>query len=166
MIAQKSLSDGVIGEAIVWDFFTKNKGIRNIVDVRDDKFFQSVDVDFLFEDTNRQYSWVEVKTDYRAHESGNFVYEVESGSTMHTQGCFEKTKASIIAYYVPYSGHIYLIDVLKLRNFVRKTDLRSVRMGENATGYLLPISELERSGVILGMYDAERIVRGNDTDFR
>lgn len=166
MLPQESLSNGAIGEAIVYDFFTKQKVIKDIIDVRDDKFFQESDVDFLFEDYNHQFTWVEVKTDFRAHESGCFVYEAESSSFSHTIGCFEKTKANVIAYYVPHSGHIYMMDVLKLRIFVKSFDLKQIKMGDRAVGYLLPIAELERHGVILKMYDAERVAKVNDIDFR
>lgn len=142
----ESLSVASVGEFVVWDYFSHHKGIKEILDVRDDKKFQQYDVDFLIMDSNRQVAWVEVKTDFKAHETGNFVYEI---STSGNIGCFEKTLADVIAYYVPSSGNLYLLDVKALREYTKTRTLREVRMGDNAKGYLLDIGDLERTKVIL-----------------
>lgn len=151
-----SLEEGNIGEFVVWNLLSKLNTVKNVIDVRDDKYFQSVDVDFLVEDTDRQFTWLEVKTDFKAHETGNFVYE---STTSGNIGCFEKTKASFIAYYVAESGNVYILSVKALRNYVESHELRTISMGDNATGYLLDIGELDRTKVIKQMYKAERIKR-------
>lgn len=158
MSFSESIKEGNIGEFVVWNLFSHSPTVRSVVDVRDDAYFQSVDVDFLIEDYNRQYSWMEVKTDYKAHDTGNFVYEVTSLKHANTIGCFEKTKAKYIAYYVPNSGRVYLLSVSTLRKYVDSHDLKLINMGDDAKGYLLDIGDLERTKVILGMYEVEKVI--------
>lgn len=145
----ESLINGALGELIVVDFLLKIKGIKSVVDVRDDKYFQSVDVDYLIEDLNGQFKWVEVKTDFKGHETGKIVYEM---STSGNIGCFEKTKAEYVAYYIIHSGNLYMLKVSNLREYINDNNLKLIRMGDNATGYLLDIAELERAGVIVNEY--------------
>jgi hypothetical protein len=159
----QSLLDGTIGEYIVWNFFNDSTGVKEVIDVRCDKVFQMWDVDFLILDSKRQVSWIEVKTDFKAHETGNFVYEVASNRNFNTIGCLEKTKAQIIACFVPVSANLYLISVAKLKKFVQSNNLNLVNMGDNAKGFLLPIAELERNGVIQGMFDVSKYYRGEKT---
>lgn len=159
----QSLLDGTIGEYIVWSFFNDLTGVKEVIDVRYDKVFQMWDVDFLILNSKRQVSWIEVKTDFKAHETGNFVYEVTSSQDFNTIGCFEKTKAQLIAYFVPVSANLYLLSVAKLRKFVQANNLNLVNMGDNAKGFLLPIAELERNGVIQGMFDVSKYYRGEKT---
>lgn len=84
---EQSLVDGALGELIVADFLSQK--FKHVVDVRKDYNFQQMDVDFLVEDNLGQYKWVEVKTDFSAHETGKMVYEL---STSNHIGCFEKPK--------------------------------------------------------------------------
>lgn len=137
---EQSLVDGALGELIVADFLSQK--FKSVVDVRRDYNFQQMDVDFLVEDNLGQYKWVEVKTDFSAHETGKMVYEL---STSNHIGCFEKTKAQWIAYYVAGSGRLYMISVKKLREYVRQNtdELTLIKMGDNAKGYLLDIGTLE-----------------------
>lgn len=159
MSFDESLTSGLVGELIVWNALNHLETVRTVIDVRDDKKFQSMDVDFLVEMASRQVIWLEVKTDYKATETGNIVYELTTSGNV---GCFEKTKADVIAYYVPTSGCIYLINVKKLRNYVRSCDYPLKKMGDASEGYLLPIAELERENVIYFEHHAERIAKWMD----
>lgn len=141
-----SLSMASIGEYAVWTYLNQLTSVKSLWDVREDYRFQLMDVDFLVMDAKRQVLWLEVKTDYHSQDTGNFVYEV---STSGNIGCFEKTKADTIAYYVPYSRNLYFLNVLALRNYVKTHELKKIRMGDNAEGYLLDIGDLERTDVIL-----------------
>lgn len=150
---EKELHDGERGELVVWNLFIKSIGIRSVVDVRDDLRFRDEDVDFLVEDAKRQFTKIEVKTDSMAHRTGNFAYEVESSKTYHSKGCFEKTKADFIAYYVPGLSKVFLINVGLLRDYVHGSHLRLVEMGDNALGHLIPFSELENREIIYKTYE-------------
>lgn len=149
MSFNESLHLGNLGELIVRDYLENQPWVRNIVDVRMDKLYQQADVDFLVENQQRQFKKLEVKTDFQAHKSGNIVYEL---STSNHVGCFEKTKADIIAYYIPDNQTLHLIDVKELRKYVYDVPKDSIHMGDNAEGVLLKISELEQSKVIIKTY--------------
>lgn len=146
---KKSLDKGGVGEHVVWNLLMKQKGIRSVVDVRDDKKFQEKDVDFLVEDYNHQFMWVEVKTDYQAHKSGNIVYEL---TTSNHVGCFEKTKSEYIMYYLPEIQTVYMIHTKSLRNYVYQQMPSVYRMGDYAEGCLLKIEDLKKAGVIRRTY--------------
>ena len=152
MSFENSLKNGGIGEHVFWNHYIHMEDVRSIVDVRDDRQFQEYDVDFLVEVRNRQFLWYEVKTDFKAHETGNIVYEL---STAGHIGCFEKTKAQYIAYYVVHSEILYIISVKCLRQFVRfpVEPLQKVKMGDHAEGYKLPIADLIKYKVIKQIFE-------------
>lgn len=156
-----SIKYGNLGELIVIDYFVHHKGIKEVFDVRDDKRFQNMDVDFLLMNLDRSVTWLEVKTDFRADETGNFVYECISSKYQNSIGCFEKTQSDIIGYYVPNSGKLYLINTNALKNYVRTHSLKEIQMGDNALGYLLEIGDLERTGVIVQEVDVLQYGKGN-----
>lgn len=146
----ESLKEGESGEHVVWNILQKSPKVRSIVDVRMDKEFQSQDIDFLIENIDRQFTAIEVKTDFKAHETGNIIYEL---STSGHVGCFEKTKAKYVYYYIPASKVVYMIDVIALRTYIHKVRPEERKMGDNATGFLLPIRDLINAKVIKYTYE-------------
>lgn len=146
----ESLAEGGYGEHAIWNLFIKQPWVKSVVDVRDDKEFQEKDIDFLVEDKNRQFTSVEVKTDFKAHETGNIVYEA---TTNHALGCFEKTQAKYIMYFIPGSKEAHMINVVDLRTYLHKVRPTEIKMGDNATGFLLPIDELKANKVIKRTYE-------------
>ena len=145
----ESLKEGESGEHVVWNLLQKQSNIRSVVDVRQDKTFQEQDIDFLVENINRQFTSIEVKTDFKAHETGNLVYELSSSNNI---GCFERTQAKYIMYYIPASKVVHMIDVEELRTFVYKNRPDEVKMGDNATGFLIPLQELIKRKIIKYTY--------------
>lgn len=141
----ESLKEGEAGEHAVWNLFNNLAGVRSVVDVRKDKRFQENDIDFLVEDYKRQWTPIEVKTDFKSQDTGNIIYEV---STSGNLGCFEKTKAKYIAYYIPAAQVVHMIDMVKMRTYLQKARPEERNMGDNATGFLLPIEDLKREKVI------------------
>ena len=156
------LTRGMVGEFVVFDALNKLPQIKQVIDVRDDKYFQSVDVDFLVQDRDRQFTWLEVKTDYKTFTTGNVIYEV---STSGNVGCLEKTKASVVAYYIPQSGNIYLCNTEALRRCVKNNDYRCCEMGQNGMAYIVPLGDLERYGVVKQTIKTDPLMKG-DTDER
>lgn len=150
MAFEESKKYGEYGEHAVWNILSNESWVRNIVDVRQDEGFREQDIDFLVENLHRQFAGVEVKTDFKAHETGNLVYELTTSGHI---GCFEKTQAKYIAYIVPKSHKVYLISVDSLRDYTRKNNLKEIRMGDNATGYLIPLGDLESDGVIVKTFE-------------
>ena len=141
---QKDLNTGSIGEDIIFDFLQTRKMTKYVLDVRNDKFFQDIDIDFIQETINNNIIKIEVKTDTMAHRTGNLAYEHTSNKYYNTIGCFEKTKSDYIFYYLTETNELYILSTIKLRNYVNsnKDNLREVRMGDNALGYLIKLNEL------------------------
>lgn len=135
---------GKIGEDLVYKLLKNGKDCIDVIDVRDYAYFRDIDVDFIQIKNNCEPLKIEVKTDMQAHKTGNIVYEFISSSRLNTLGCFEKTKSDFIFYYLFKSGHLYLINTPKLKEYVseNKDDFRIVRVGDDAKGYLLPITDL------------------------
>jgi len=146
----ESLKEGESGEHVVWNILSKSTTVRSIVDVRQDKNFQEQDIDFLVENDKRQFTPIEVKTDFKAQDTGNIVYEV---STSGHIGCFEKTKAAYIYYYIPAKKVVYMIDVKAFRGYLQAARPEERQMGDNATGFLIPIDDLIRTRVIKHTYE-------------
>ena len=142
----ESLIDGKYGERVVLDFLRGLPNVKSVVDVRQDKDFQEKDIDFLIEDKHQQFTSIEVKTDFKAHETGNLVYEVTTSGHI---GCFEKTQAKYIAYYLPYSRTLYLINPVALRTYLHKIHPEPRKMGDNAEGFLIPLADLEKEEGII-----------------
>lgn len=141
---QKDLRTGVLGEEVVYNFLLRNSQTSNVLDVRDDKVFQKLDVDFIQELISGGTRMIEVKTDTQAHYTKNLAYEHTSNKYYNTIGCFEKTKADYIFYYLTETKEVYILDTLRLRQYVRvhKSRFREVNMGDNALGYLIKLEEL------------------------
>ncbi len=146
------IKKGAIGEAIVREIILERERPRQIVDVRKDKRFQEDDIDFLIEDNEGQFTSVEVKTDFYAQNTENIVYEL---TYYNGFGCFERTKADYIYYYIPRagkSGVIYIFKPYNLRTWLQKTHPEEITIGEGATGFLCPIKELQSEKVIERAY--------------
>ena len=150
MAFDECLMTGGYGEHAVWNILTNQPKVRVIVDVRKDKRFQAKDIDFLVEDEKQQFTSVEVKTDFKAHETGNIVYELTTSGNV---GCFEKTQADYIAYFVPKTKQVHMINVKALRWYIEQVKPSEIRMGDNATGYLIPIANLIKAKVINHTYE-------------
>ena len=149
---KEDLDVGHIGEFVCWNMFQRMRGIRSVVDVRDDSYFQSVDVDFLVENINRQFIWMEVKTDLQTYRTGNIAYEAKTSGNI---GCYEKTKAHYIVYYVPQSGNVYFLITSKLRLLANSGRYQLKAISKDTDGYLIPIADMEKAGVVDRMFKAE-----------
>lgn len=143
---EKSIKQGELGECVVWNWLSKQDWCTNVVDLRKAKKFQDLDIDFLVFCQNKDARLVEVKTDYLAHLTNNIVYET---STSGNEGCFNKTQADLIAYYLPSSEQLYLLDVNRLKNLVKSHNFDKVKMGDKSEGYLITIKELKENQIIL-----------------
>ena len=141
---QNDLRTGELGEEVVYNFLSRNPNTSKVLDVRGDKVFQKLDVDFIQELISGGFRMIEVKTDTQAHYTRNLAYEHTSNKYYNTIGCFEKTKADYIFYYLTETKEVYILDTLRLRQYVRvhKSRFREVNMGDNALGYLIKLEEL------------------------
>lgn len=135
---------GQNGEYIIYNYLSNHSSTINLIDVSKDKWFQQFDIDFL-QVTNDGINKIEVKTDRIADRTGNMVYEIYSDKRFYTLGCFEKTEADYIFYYLINTNILYIFDTQELREWVleHQHNLKLVDMGDFALGYIIPLNDLK-----------------------
>lgn len=138
------LQFGDIGETIIMNFIFNHPSTIKVINVSDDKWFQQFDIDFL-QVTEDGINKIEVKTDRIAHKTNNMVYELYSNKYSYTEGCFEKTQADYLFYYIIETNILYIFDIYELREWVykNKDKLKLVNMGDCALGYLIKLKDLK-----------------------
>lgn len=132
------------GEYIIYNYLSNHSSTINLIDVSKDKWFQQFDIDFL-QITNDEINKIEVKTDRIADKTGNMVYEVYSDKRFYTLGCFEKTEADYIFYYLINTNILYIFYTQELREWVleHQHNLKLVEMGDFALGYIIKLNDLK-----------------------
>ena len=135
---------GQNGEYIIYNYLSNYSSTINLIDVSKDKWFQQFDIDFL-QVTNDGINKIEVKTDRIADRTGNMVYEIYSDKRFYTLGCFEKTEADYIFYYLINTNILYIFDTQELREWVleHQHNLKLVDMGDFALGYIIRLNDLK-----------------------
>lgn len=123
----------------------------SLIDASADGFFQNLDIDFLQERTDGAVIKYEVKTDTQAHRTGNIVWE---RTTSGHVGCLEKSQADYILYYLSETKTMLGFNPARVRKLTRTNRYRLTKMGDNATGWLLPIAELKEMGIIKEIKEA------------
>jgi hypothetical protein len=119
------------------DFYTRNKDAREaskrveeflrscikVVDVQnveDAKEYQVQDIDLLcileIGDGEKTVA-IEVKGDTKAHQTGNFFFETVSNEALGTQGCFLKSKAHLLFYYLLETDRLYIFPMKRMQNW-------------------------------------------------
>lgn len=135
---------GQNGEYIIYNYLLNHSSTINLIDITKDKWFQQFDIDFI-QVTNDRINKIEVKTDKIADRTGNMVYEVYSDKRLYTLGCFEKTEADYIFYYLINTNILYIFNTQKLREWVleHQHNLKLVEMGDFALGYIIRLNDLK-----------------------
>ena len=149
---ERDMARGKIGEEIVLNFLKSDDRVKKVVDVREDELHQLKDIDFIQFFKNGKSIDIEVKTDELAHKTDNIAYESISSKTYGTLGCFDKTSAQLIYYYIAHTDEILIIDVYLIRAYMKinKDKYKLIDMGDDAMGYLIPIKDILNNG--LGRY--------------
>ena len=110
-----SLALGEMGEEIILDYLQKSPTIQRIIDVRDEKLYQKMDVDLVVVTKDEQELKVEIKTD--SYKSGNIFYEWTSAVETASVGCMEKTQADYLFYYFINLQTMYIFDMAAYRDW-------------------------------------------------
>ena len=133
------------GEEIIYNYLWKHKSTLKVIDVTKDEWFQQFDIDFLQVDCNGSVNKIEVKTDRLADKTGNMVYEIWSDRRIYAKGCFEKTEADYIFYYLINTKVLYIFNTQELRTWVNEHEnkLWQTDMGDNAFGYVIRLNDLK-----------------------
>ena len=133
------------GENIIYDYILNHPSTDMLVNVSKDWWFQQLDIDFVQVDGNGDVNKIEVKTDRLADKTGNMVYEVWSDRRIYSKGCFEKTQADYIFYYLINTKVLYIFKAQELRQWVQKHkyNFQLINMGDFAMGYIIPLNDLK-----------------------
>lgn len=133
------------GENAIFNFLSTYPSTTAIIDVTKDAWFQQFDIDFLWQDIEYNIFKIEVKTDTLADKTGNMVYEIWSDKRFYTLGCFEKTEADYIFYYLINTNILYIFNTQKLRKWVleHQHNLKLMDMGDFALGYIIKLNDLK-----------------------
>lgn len=92
----EKLAEGKAGEEQVLAYWQGRLGANELLhDLRDDPAFRVIDVDFAVVHPVGGTVWYEIKTDKRAHETGNLFLEFEA---------LETSKADYWLIFVPQRG--------------------------------------------------------------
>ena len=133
------------GENIIYDYLMNHPSTDSLINVSNDSWFQQFDIDFIQIDGDGDVNKIEVKTDRMADKTGNMVYEIFSDRRTHTKGCFEKTHADYIFYYLINTKVLYIFNTQELREWVyeHRNELWQTYMGDFAIGYVIPLNDLK-----------------------
>lgn len=136
------------GENAIFNYLLNHSSTINLIDVSKDKWFQQFDIDFL-QVTNNGINKIEVKTDRLADKTGNMIYEIWSDRRIYAKGCFEKTEADYIFYYLINTKVLYIFNTQELRTWVNKheNELWQTCMGDFAIGYVIPLNDLKEISI-------------------
>ena len=121
----------------VRDISNSNRGIKD-------------DIDFEIVYRDGHTSTAELKSDMQAHKTGNIAYEELSHKN---PGCFARTKADHIIYYLTETGVAYVLNPHKLRAFVAE-----MKADERKAGG----AYLEATGIVKKLDDFERLITMQD----
>lgn len=141
----KDIEDGKKGEEVAYSLLKNSSQNKTVMDVRNDPYFQDLDIDFLAEKNSGIVIKYEVKTDRKAHETKNLVYEKTTSGNI---GCLEKSHADYILYYLVETDKMYGFWLHDLKAFITRNNPKLYSMGDNATGYLLSIPSLIAEGIL------------------
>lgn len=142
MSFDEDLSFGKEGEIIVRQVLESSGHFDLTIDCSNDAYFQQKDIDLLgIASDGGHIAKYEVKTDRKAHETGNIAFEIATNGNI---GCLAKTEADFVMYYIERNGKLYCFNARQMRQYLERHRFKLYRMGDNAEGYLLNINKLLR----------------------
>jgi len=106
----------------VEDFLRSCTKVMDVKNVEDSRKYQVKDIDLLcileVGDNERTVS-IEIKGDTKAHQTGNFFLETVSNKALGTQGCFLKSQAHLLFYYLLATDRLYIFPMRKMQTWFR-----------------------------------------------
>ncbi len=101
-------------------------GVQNVEDVRE---YQTKDIDLLCiieTGGEKRTVAIEIKADTKAHLTGNFFFETLSNEAIGTQGCFLKSQANLLFYYLLAVDRLYIFPMKRLQDWFLEMQKRLV----------------------------------------
>ena len=98
--------------------------VLDVRNVEDDREYQLRDIDLLCTlktDSGERTISIEIKGDRKAHVTGNFFFETVSNEALETEGCFLKSQADLLFYYLMETDRLYVFPMSKIRGWFLRT---------------------------------------------
>lgn len=148
----KQYDKGLVGEIAVKN--TLEADGWEVTDTTDIQEYRDKDIDLICK-KNGKSKTVEIKTDYKIKDTGNFCFEKNIYyNGKRYDGCFRKSQADFWAYYDIESGKIYMIRMKKPRIYNSgRIVCRESNDGTFLHMILVPIYKLMDIGLIKKVYD-------------
>lgn len=100
---------GKLAEAATYNELVFNRGLE-LIDVRDNPYYQTMDIDYLMVDKDGNKSTLEVKADKNMGDTGNLFIEMYSDrDVVRKPGWFETTQAEYLCFYDTANRKGYII---------------------------------------------------------
>ena len=127
-------------EKAVMKYANHLEGVKETIDVREDKKYQNKDIDFIVLYKDGGFKRIEIKVDFFTTQ--NVFLEVVSNKKYNTQGCILKSKSEEIWYVFINLNKLYIINTKKLKNWLYTTKVELTAGGDNALGVKIKRSDL------------------------
>ena len=139
------LKTGNYGRETVKKYLESLEDTSYVKDVSDDENLNNYGIDLIWIRTDKKTAeTVMVRTDRKADNTKNFVYEDVENKKKKTPGKFKRMKASMILYFCSGNRALYAINPVKLDKYVHAEDstCELKNMGDHGQGYVLQIDDL------------------------
>lgn len=115
-----------------------------VQDVSNNPSYWSKDIDFIVTSpvTNLTKSF-EIKWDSRINSTGNLYLELTNVNSKQGRGWFEFCEADYLAYGDACAQVFYIISLADLKARVSKLPTRSARCGNDSTGLLVALKDIQ-----------------------
>lgn len=135
-------NNGLQGENL---FKQRMQEMGHIVqDVSLDPFYWDKDIDFLVtSSTSGLTKSFEVKWDTKINRTGNLYLELTNIFSKGQRGWFEFCKADYVAYGDAIAQVFYIIPLLELKERVKTLPQRVVNCGDDSTGLLVSLQDIQ-----------------------
>lgn len=154
----KKLAIGKKGETVVADYLRSRN--HEVIDVSDSLEYRHKDIDFLLinQEENQKCS-LEVKSDRRIHQTGNFCIE-ESNDRKYEglrDGWLHYCEADYVCFYDYESGEGYIVDWLAAKQLITKCELKRFWSSDGcySYAYLMPIGLAKKKNLIAHTFNLE-----------
>jgi hypothetical protein len=153
------LQQGHAGEEAIYQWLSRFYTIHRCTDMAQQR--QGVDAIIRHKDSGNQFL-VEVKTDYRAAETGNaFVELVAYDKPTLKLGWAYTCQSDWLIYFLPVSGQIFFLKPRRIRDrlnfWLSRYKQRTVPNQDfNTRGLLVPLQELQDIAAIATTIDTEK----------
>lgn len=121
-----------------------------VQDVSLDPFYWDKDIDFLITSpTSGLTRSFEIKYDSKINKTGNLYLELTNIHSKGGKGWFEFCQADYVAYGDAIAQTFYVIPLLELRKRIKALPQRIVNCGDDSTGLLVSLKDVQDIAAIM-----------------